>query len=303
MTDAAEPSAISAMDDNPHRVVPAKIFDEIAEHLDPTPPGRWRTGTHWHAASGVLATVVESGVGEPAADGRRDDDRLIGSLLAADATLVVDAVNGVRSAHARGQEIADQRDVARATRDTYRVDRDRWRADATEARRERDEARAEVDRLTRDLATLKRTYDATDRDSERGRAEVERLRAELERCAAPEGELTRQILATCDERDRARMALEHIAAMAPVTQSAATGQPWDIAAQALARRGTHWTSPKFGVAALSAERDRYRDALRAVATAGPEYDLAALARDALDVIEQPDRGPETSTPTTTEETP
>jgi hypothetical protein len=53
---------------------------------------------------------------------------------------------------------------------------------------------------------------------------------------------------------------------------------------------------------LTAERNRYRDALRAVARSGPEYDAKALARDALDAIEQPDRGPDTSAPTTNEET-
>lgn len=46
--------------------------------------------------------------------------------------------------------------------------------------------------------------------------------------------------------------------------------------------------------AITDERDRYRDALRAVATAGPGWDLAGLARDALDAIEQPERDPASS---------
>jgi hypothetical protein len=68
---------------------------------DPIPPGRWRTGTHWHAASGALATIVEAGAGDPHPDGRRDDDRLIGAIPAEDAARAVEAVNRVERYRAR----------------------------------------------------------------------------------------------------------------------------------------------------------------------------------------------------------
>lgn len=85
--------------------------------MNPT-PGRWRVGRSWGL------TLVEEGT----------PDRLVGMVREeADAALIVDAVNGVRSAHARALEIADQRD--------------RWRKNAESLALANGDLGAEVARL------------------------------------------------------------------------------------------------------------------------------------------------------------
>lgn len=65
----------------------------------------WRIGQSWGSKPNpVLVTIVEEGTGEPDADGRCEDDRLVGCASPEDAQLICDAVNArlnMRTANAR----------------------------------------------------------------------------------------------------------------------------------------------------------------------------------------------------------
>lgn len=122
------------------------------------PSGRWRVGSHAPRNLWVGGTHPE-GVDV----GRMDTPEL--------AAYVVDAVNGIRSAHARGQQIADQRDG--------------YAEDVARLTRERNDAQAEVERLRAELercalpeGELIRKLDATVEERDRARDALTRIAAQ-----------------------------------------------------------------------------------------------------------------------------
>ncbi len=170
------------------------------------PHRRWRTGISWGAAGGQMSTLVEQGTGDPDDAGRRPDDRLVGSLLADDAALVVDAVNAQLAYDAPYRALAKARaEVARLTRE-----RDGRRDQVAEIARLYSDAQAEVERLRAELDSA-------------GRARIE--------FAAASG---RQLGHVQAERDRYRAALERIAGAYPAVGNSAGSSPGDVARKALA---------------------------------------------------------------------
>jgi len=54
----------------------------------------WRVGQSWGSKENpLLVTIVEEGAGTLDADGRRDDDRLIGCAGPQDAERIINAIN------------------------------------------------------------------------------------------------------------------------------------------------------------------------------------------------------------------
>jgi hypothetical protein len=151
-------TAVTASDDGRAQFCRACLPIANGETAPGIPPGRWRQGSHAPRNLWVGGAYPE-GVDV----GRMDTPEL--------AAYVVDAVNGVRSAHARGQQIADQRDA-------YAEDVVRLTGERNDAQAEVERLRAALERIAPgagagDSGVLGRI--ATSRDERRVFAAVDRL--------------------------------------------------------------------------------------------------------------------------------